>query len=187
MQATLNNTDSSQKLSEYFTSYRNLIFKTIRGFSLSTEDSQDIFHDVFLKAAENYDKLRDKKCVGGWLQTITRNLCLTHLRNNKASFSCDNVEIYVLDHAVIDGSTVEFADKRAEEIKLNLAKEQMFTIISGLGPSDRKSVAMLYYVHNMSTKTIAEELDMSQNTVLSHLKRFRSLLKTALLTLAEES
>lgn len=46
-------------------------------------EAEDVAQTVFLKAYERFDRLRGPR-AGGWLRTVTRNLCLNHLTRFRA-------------------------------------------------------------------------------------------------------
>ena len=50
----------------------------------------------------------------------------------------------------------------------------------------RATVARYFYLDQKSVKEISDALQLNQNTVLSHLRRFRLIVSQAMLQLAEE-
>ena len=47
-------------------------------------EAEDVSQTVFLKAFEHFDRLKDNSSAGGWLRTVTTNLCLNHLTRYRA-------------------------------------------------------------------------------------------------------
>ena len=47
-------------------------------------EAQDVSQTVFLKAFERFDHLGKTPSAGGWLRTVTTNLCLNHLSRFRA-------------------------------------------------------------------------------------------------------
>ena len=59
--------------------YQDMVFATARRLTASDATAQDITQDVFLKAWEHFDSLRERVGAGGWLKTVTLRLSLNHL------------------------------------------------------------------------------------------------------------
>ena len=60
-------------------SYQNMVYTTAYRLLSNHAEAQDIAQEVFLKAYDRYDEIGGSPRVGGWLKTVTRNLCLNHL------------------------------------------------------------------------------------------------------------
>src|SRR6202521_2604053 len=52
----------------------------VQAFRLAEADAEDVFQEVFARAYENLDKLRDDAAVRPWLAQLTRRLCIDRLR-----------------------------------------------------------------------------------------------------------
>lgn len=59
--------------------YQNMVFSTALRMLANESEAQDVSQEVFLKAYERFADLRHSPTVGGWLKTVTTNLCLNHL------------------------------------------------------------------------------------------------------------
>src|SRR5256886_12344477 len=53
---------------------------SVQAFRLSDADAEDVFQEVFARAYEHLDKLRDDAAVRPWLAQLTRRLCIDRLR-----------------------------------------------------------------------------------------------------------
>src|SRR6184192_3371353 len=53
---------------------------SVQAFRLSETDAEDIFQEVFARAYEHLDQLRDDAAVRPWLAQLTRRLCIDRLR-----------------------------------------------------------------------------------------------------------
>src|SRR2546430_10196557 len=49
---------------------------SVQAFRLSDSDAEDVFQEVFARAYEHLDKLRDDAAVRPWLAQLTRRLCI---------------------------------------------------------------------------------------------------------------
>src|ERR687886_984279 len=52
----------------------------VQAFRLSEHDAEDVFQDVFMRAYQNLDRLRDDAAIRPWLAQMTRRLCIDRLR-----------------------------------------------------------------------------------------------------------
>ena len=68
----------------FMRNYQNMVFSTAFRLVANQAEAEDISQEVFLKAYERYDQLRDSPTVGGWLKTVATNLSLNHLTRYRA-------------------------------------------------------------------------------------------------------
>src|SRR5918992_2699424 len=66
------------ELVERFSRYVYAI--STQAFRLSDADAEDVFQEVFARAYQHLDKLRDDSAVRPWLGQLTRRLCIDRLR-----------------------------------------------------------------------------------------------------------
>ena len=64
--------------------YQNMVFSTAYRLLADRAEAEDISQEVFLKAYRHFDDLCRSPTAGGWLKTVTRNLCLTHLTRRRS-------------------------------------------------------------------------------------------------------
>ena len=76
-------TDSHQ-FEAFVKAYQNMVFSTARRLLGNDSEAEDISQEVFLKAYERFEDLKESSTLGGWLKTVTRNLCLNHLTRYRA-------------------------------------------------------------------------------------------------------
>src|SRR5437867_13061855 len=74
----------SQQFEAFMRAYQNMVFTTAVRLLSSEAEAEDVSQEVFLKAYERYAELKDSPTVGGWLKTVTRNLCWNHLSRYRA-------------------------------------------------------------------------------------------------------
>src|SRR3954463_11258469 len=65
------------ELVERFSRYVYAI--SVQAFRLSEHDAEDVFQDVFMRAYQNLDRLRDDTAFRPWLAQMTRRLCIDRL------------------------------------------------------------------------------------------------------------
>ena len=64
--------------------YQDMVFGIAVRLLGDESEAEDVSQTVFLKAFERFDQLRESPKVGGWLRTVTMNLCLKHLSRYRA-------------------------------------------------------------------------------------------------------
>src|SRR2546425_3701366 len=74
----------SQQFEAFMRAYQNMVFTTAVRLLGSEAEAEDVSQEVFLKAYERYAELKGSPTLGGWLKTVTRNLCLNHLSRYRA-------------------------------------------------------------------------------------------------------
>src|SRR5215216_7432814 len=53
----------------------------VQAFKLQEHDAEDVFQEVFARAYEHLNKLRDDEAIRPWLAQLTRRLCIDRLRS----------------------------------------------------------------------------------------------------------
>ena len=53
---------------------------SVQGFRLAEHDAEDVFQEVFARAYEHLDRLREDEAIRPWLAQLTRRLCIDRLR-----------------------------------------------------------------------------------------------------------
>src|SRR5919205_944277 len=66
------------ELVERFSRYVYAI--AVQAFRLPDADAEDVFQEVFARAYQHLEKLRDDSAVRPWLAQLTRRLCIDRLR-----------------------------------------------------------------------------------------------------------
>ena len=59
--------------------YQDMVFATAVRLLGRPADAEDIAQTAFLKAFQRFDEIGASPAAGGWLKTVTTNLCLNHL------------------------------------------------------------------------------------------------------------
>ena len=77
----------AQQFEVFMKNYQNMVFSTAMRLLASQPDAEDVTQEVFLRAYERFDQLRDSPAVGGWLKTVARNLSLNHLTRYRSRWS----------------------------------------------------------------------------------------------------
>ncbi len=160
-------------------SYQNMVFATAMRLLGNSVDAEDVAQEVFLRAYDRFAELRDSPTAGGWLKTVTRNLCLNHLQRYRARWrffsefgSGDDErddrawDIPVEDRAVMEAGTGD----RRELLEQALQKL----------PDSQRVPLVLYHFEDMSYEEIAAHLRISLSKLKTDIHRGREALRRKL-------
>jgi RNA polymerase sigma-70 factor (ECF subfamily) len=176
----------SQQFEAFMRAYQNMVFTTAVRLLGSEAEAEDVSQEVFLKAYERYAELKDSPTVGGWLKTVTRNLCLNHLSRYRARWRFFSE--MASDRDDEDASTPEWAapDTHEQQVEAGDHRQLLETVLHKL-PSAQRVPLVLYHFEEMSYEDIAAKLRVSLSKVKTDIHRGREALRRKLkLTLAGE-
>ncbi|MDE0554484.1 MAG: sigma-70 family RNA polymerase sigma factor, partial [Candidatus Poribacteria bacterium] len=135
--------------------------------------AEEIVQDAFLEAYEKLPTLKDHRRFSGWLYVITSRCCVNWLRKNRSiTQSLERTpgqEIAKLsyEHYLSEQHNVETSERSEALVRALLNKL----------PESERTVVMLYYLSEMTTKEIGKFLGVSANTITSRLQRARKRLE----------
>jgi RNA polymerase sigma factor (sigma-70 family) len=134
---------------------------SVQGFRLSEPDAEDVFQDVFARAYQHLDKLRDDDALRPWLAQLTRRLCIDKLRA---------------------GARESVAEEEFEpaEIDQTLAKlDEALAVRQAMGElsEDCQEILDRFFCRDESYRTIGEALDLPAGTIASRISRCLSKLR----------
>jgi len=165
--------------------YQDMVYTTAYRLLGNESDAQDIAQDVFLRAYRHFESIRGSETQGGWLKTVTRNLCLNHLsryRNRWSTFTDrftrrgeEGEEDWVLPEDEATGIDRDAVD-RLEVVESALARL----------PQKQRVPLVLYHFEEMSYEAIAKQLKVSLSKVKTDISRGRQALKVVLAQTLEE-
>ncbi len=161
--------------------------KVISSYRIHNGMADDVAQQTFLQAFEKLPSLKDTTSIKAWIAMIARNNCMNVFRSKeyqKAEPLDDGIGVS-RDHYEL-GLWFDPESGVAElELEQNLAL--LRRLLDTYKKVPRGVVARLYYIEGKSSKEIADELKIAQNTVLSHLLLFRREMKTALIRMQKQA
>jgi RNA polymerase sigma factor (sigma-70 family) len=136
--------------------------------------SEDIAQEVFLKAWQQLNQLKNAASFLPWLRQITRNLARDHLRANRnRPLSGEGADLAIQMAADPSPTPGEQMLRTEEEI---VATE----IISAL-PEESRETLLLYYREGQSSQQVATLLGLSDAAVRKRLSRARATVRGEML------
>lgn len=159
-------------------SYQNMVYATAIRLLGNGPDAEDVAQEVFLRAFERYEEIRHSPTVGGWLKTVTRNLCLNHLQRYRARwrFFSEMSEEDEKDERAWD---VPVEDRSVMEAGTGDRRELLETALQKL-PSSQRVPLVLYHFEDLSYEEIAAQLGISLSKLKTDIHRGREALRRKL-------
>ncbi len=136
------------------------------GFLFDKSLSEDVVQEVFVRLWEKSNKIDVRTNLKGYLYAMVRNKCLNKLKALKITDSSN-----ILDVEILFSLNQEPYGYTEEETEIR--NQRALDIIENL-PSRMRSIVVLRFRDNYRYKEIADELNVSINTVKTQLKRAKS-------------
>ena len=157
--------------------YQDLVFSTAVRLLGDESEAQDVSQTVFLKSFERFEQLAANPSAGGWLRTVTTNLCLNHLSRFRARWrlfsqrrpGTSGAEPSYEERLVARGSQHADLEKAEEHARLECAVRRL--------PRHQRVPLVLFHFEERSYAEIAELLGVSLGKVKSDIHRGRETLK----------
>ena len=163
----------------FMRNYQNMVFTHAFRLLGNQAEAADVSQTVFLKAYEKFAEIAHSPTVGGWLKTVTTNLCLNHLqryRNRWRLFSelapadADDAEPHLEPIAEPTESAAMGDDEK------RLLEEALRRL-----PDAQRVPLVLHHFEDRSCEDIARELRVSVGKVKTDMHRGRLALRRKLL------
>lgn len=136
----------------------------VRAFRLSDADAEDVFQEVFTRAYERLDTLRDDGALKPWIGQMTRNLCIDHIRSR----SREDVAEEPLDPA------------DSEDVIGRLDAAMAVREAMGHLPENCNDILDRFFARDQSYRAIGEQLSIPPGTIASRISRCLAKLKSSL-------
>jgi RNA polymerase sigma factor (sigma-70 family) len=152
------------ELVERFSRYVYAI--SVQGFRLTDADAEDVFQEVFARAYEHLDGLRDDAAVRPWLGQLTRRLCIDRLRATARE----------------KPATEDQLDPSAGSEETLALIEDALTLHEALAetPEHCREILDRFFARDESYRTIGEALDLPPGTIASRISRCLTRLRELL-------
>ena len=151
------------ELVERFSRYVYAI--AVQAFRLPEADAEDVVQEVFARAYQHLDTLRDDAAVKPWLAQLTRRLCIDRLRASSRERPVADEELAVGEA----DETLAFLDEA-------LAVHEALAA----APDHCREILDRFFARDESYKTIGEALELPSGTIASRISRCLGRLKAYL-------
>jgi RNA polymerase sigma-70 factor (ECF subfamily) len=128
---------------------------SVQGFRLSEHEAEDVFQEVFSRAYEHLNGLRDDDAVRPWLAQLTRRLCIDTIRARSREQATEEIE----EDAYVDERIALLDDA----LTVHQALAQL--------PEHCQEILDRFFARDESYRTIGEALDLPAGTIASRISR----------------
>jgi RNA polymerase sigma factor (sigma-70 family) len=137
----------------------------VQAFRLPEADAEDVFQEVFARAYQHLDKLRDDAAVRPWLAQLTRRLCIDRLRAASRERP----------------ATEEELELAGSEETLTMLEDAL-TVHEALAatPEHCREILDRFFARDESYRTIGEALELPAGTIASRISRCLARLRELL-------
>lgn len=144
------------------------------------EDAADATQDVFIRVMRSVLGYRGDAAFGTWLHRVTVNVCLTMLRRRAKQRSTGVSAGGESFGAPGDEFEIQSGDPSPDELALrsDLVRRSEYALAQL--PADARAVIVLRDIEGLSTKEVAELLDVSESVVKVRLHRAHARLRSLL-------
>ncbi len=161
----------------FMAAYQDMVYSTAMRLLSNSAEAEDISQEVFLKAYDRFAELGQSKTAGGWLKTVTRNMCLNHLSRYRARWT------FFSDLKKDDDDDREFdiaaEDTQSADAELGDKRQLLETALQKL-PAAHRVPLVLYHFEELSYEEIAVRLKLSLAKVKTDIHRGREALRKKL-------
>ena len=146
--------------------YGPMVFRLVMRMVGQTEDAEEVYQDVFVKALTKISSFDERKAsLATWLSRIAYNESVNHIRSRRMDFVL--IDDNEMETAVEDIPSVNYDD---EQVVLLLERAM------ALLPTAEQMLLSLFYYENRSLQEIAYITDSKPTTIGSRLSRIRKKL-----------
>jgi len=160
--------------------YQDMVFSTAARLAGNDAQAEDIAQEVFLKAYEQFARLRASATAGGWLKTVTTNLTLNYLTRHRRRWRLFSE---LTGDGTLDLETQGIEWEVQDTLLTNLDAEQRRRLIDEALrhlPRHQRLPLVLYHFDDMPYQDIAAKLGVSLAKVKTDIRRGRAALLSLL-------
>jgi RNA polymerase sigma-70 factor, ECF subfamily len=135
---------------------KNFVYRRVK----NVQDSEDIVHDVFVKAQTKREQLKESEKYAAWMYSMTRNSIIDYFRLKQRTF----------DASAIDATPAEY--NQFNDCVVDCMGQLIITL-----PSPYREALELADKEHVPQKELATRLGISYSGAKSRVQRARTMLK----------
>lgn len=177
----------AQEFEAFMQNYQDMVFSTAMRLLANRAEAEDVAQEVFLKAYARFAELRASQTAGGWLKTVTTNMCLNHLSRYRSrwSFFSD-----LVGRGREDDREAEIEFPANDDVEADLERSERRELVEHALqslPAAQRVPLVLYHMEDLQYDEIASKLGVSMGKVKTDIFRGREALRRKLrLRLSDE-
>jgi RNA polymerase sigma-70 factor (ECF subfamily) len=149
-------TGDEEAWSELVNRFSRYVYAIVgQGFGLRADDAEDVFQEVFTRAYEHLDRLRQDEAIRPWIAQLTRRLCIDRLRAGARELLTDEQ----IEPPDVD-ETISALD---EALAVHEALADL--------PEHCREILDRFFARDESYQTIGAALDIPSGTIASRISR----------------
>ena len=145
---------------EHYTGFVDPLVNFLKKFLGDTEEAKEVAQDVFVKLWEYRDRIDPNKPLGGLMFTFAKNMALNALKKRHTHSKYYGEQLS--SQTEVGLATDEYVISRETELLIRQVVAHM--------PPQRRKVFMLSRDEGLSHGEIAERMNISTDTVKSHIR-----------------
>ncbi|HEU5034365.1 MAG TPA: sigma-70 family RNA polymerase sigma factor [Mycobacteriales bacterium] len=157
------------------------VYALCRRMLADPDEAADATQEVFVRVMRSVLAFRGESAFGTWLHRVTVNVCLTALRKRTrartAGTVAGNTPFALPGEELALAGEADAPEERAVTADLLARSEAALAQL----PEDARTVVVLRDIEGLSTKEVADLLDVSENVVKVRLHRAHARLRTMIL------
>lgn len=156
--------DSLEKQNRFISENLRRVFLLVYRMVGNVADAQDLTQEVFIKALQRQDQLKNPEKAAHWVSRIATNTAIDHMRRHGRVNFCE-----------LDGVEPAAAPHSESPEQLVLRAEREAVLEGGLQSltSRERAALLLRDVEGLPAEEVARQLNCSKATVRSHIANAR--------------
>ena len=154
-----------ERQNRFVSEHLKRIFRQVYGIVRNVEDAQDLTQDVFIKALQRQEQLKDEQKAAHWLSRIATNTAIDFLRRSGRATFCE-----------LDDLQKSHTESPEQAVLRSEHRNYLEDGLRLLSPRERAAL-MLRDVEGLPAEEVAKHLDCSKATVRSHIANGRTKLR----------
>lgn len=142
--------------------YKESVFRICLGFSKDPWDAEELAQDVYLRAYQKIETLKDPNLVRAWLFRIAKNICIDRARKNRSKRPHE-----------LNPNSLLIERKTPESLLCDQERLQILKKVIRQLPAKLKEVLVLRAYAQLSYREISSVLKIKEGTVMSRLNLAR--------------
>lgn len=151
--------------------HQDMVYTTALRLLGREAEAEDMASEAFVRAFERFDDIKDSVSPGGWLRTVTTNLCLNHLQRHRSRWRLFS-EMETEEGGAIEETFASPSSETASDDRLALLEEALLKL-----PEVQRVPLVLFHFEELSYEEIARKLGVSLGKVKTDIHRGRGVLR----------
>lgn len=175
----------SKAFEELLARYEEKAFRLAMRMTRDSEDAEEALQDAFTTVFRKIDGFKGESSFSSWFYRVTVNACLMKIRKRRQNrcIFFDDIEPHVNITSLLQASDSVSSDHSMFIAQLRLALQEAIQEL----PEEYRSVFILRDIDGLSSKEVAQLLQLSVSAVKSRLHRSRLALRRTLAQVYREA